>query len=283
MANSQAQELDEPATAAPDLDSESSGAIDFDAASFDQDQAVPLFMRLLRNPSSIVEESARAWTNPRMPEFLEMLLTLLKGQSMGPGDGWYHDGQTRFGWNWLAARHDLNQDGSITREEFLTTPELFDLLDRNLDDLLEPSDLNWADGAARQADSLTSLWFTPMDGNSNGRISREEWDQLYTRLTAGKDYLSPLDLKRFLQKPPPPAPRPQQVPAEGEDSSRRGPSMLTLFKALFEGEIGSWQEGPGIGDDAPDFELEMERGEDRVRLSDFRGKKPVVLIFGSFT
>lgn len=37
------------------------------------------------------------------------------------------------------------------------------------------------------------------------------------------------------------------------------------------------------GDAAPEFDLPRERGEGTVRLSDFRGKKPVVLVFGSYT
>ena len=40
---------------------------------------------------------------------------------------------------------------------------------------------------------------------------------------------------------------------------------------------------PRAGDIAPDFELCDSHGENPLRLSDFRGKKPVALIFGSFT
>ena len=40
---------------------------------------------------------------------------------------------------------------------------------------------------------------------------------------------------------------------------------------------------PKAGDAAPDFELEDVTGENPVRLSDFRGQRPVALIFGSFT
>ena len=40
---------------------------------------------------------------------------------------------------------------------------------------------------------------------------------------------------------------------------------------------------PKPGDLAPDFELADIDGEHRVRLSDFRGRKPVALVFGSFT
>ena len=34
-----------------------------------------------------------------------------------------------------------------------------------------------------------------------------------------------------------------------------------------------------IGDMAPDFELPSHRGDENVRLSSFRGKKNVVLVF----
>lgn len=34
-----------------------------------------------------------------------------------------------------------------------------------------------------------------------------------------------------------------------------------------------------VGDMAPDFELPEHRSDDKVRLSDFRGKKNVVLVF----
>lgn len=38
-----------------------------------------------------------------------------------------------------------------------------------------------------------------------------------------------------------------------------------------------------VGDSAPDFALKMAGGSESVRLSSFRGHKPVVLIFGSHT
>jgi hypothetical protein len=38
-----------------------------------------------------------------------------------------------------------------------------------------------------------------------------------------------------------------------------------------------------VGDTAPDFSLEAYDRKSRIRLSDFRGKKPVVLVFGSYT
>lgn len=43
------------------------------------------------------------------------------------------------------------------------------------------------------------------------------------------------------------------------------------------------QQAPKAGDLAPDFTLSDSTGTEAVTLSDFRGKKPVALIFGSFT
>ena len=40
---------------------------------------------------------------------------------------------------------------------------------------------------------------------------------------------------------------------------------------------------PKAGDPAPDFELRDFNGEHSALLSDFQGKVPVVLVFGSFT
>jgi len=40
---------------------------------------------------------------------------------------------------------------------------------------------------------------------------------------------------------------------------------------------------PKVGEAAPDFELDLQDGNGRIRLSSFRGDRPVVLIFGSLT
>jgi hypothetical protein len=52
-------------------------------------------------------------------------------------------------------------------------------------------------------------------------------------------------------------------------------------------EAQAWQRryvalAPKAGDMAPDFELRDVKGEKPVRLSDFRGRKPVALVFGRF-
>ena len=52
--------------------------------------------------------------------------------------------------------------------------------------------------------------------------------------------------------------------------------------AAFEAEQPRGQT-PDVGAPAPDFELGTPDGARRTRLSSYRDKRPVVLIFGSFT
>lgn len=40
---------------------------------------------------------------------------------------------------------------------------------------------------------------------------------------------------------------------------------------------------PKVGDIAPLFTLEAQDGKSKTTLADFKGKKPVVLFFGSYT
>ena len=50
----------------------------------------------------------------------------------------------------------------------------------------------------------------------------------------------------------------------------------TMWLSAREGDLN-------VGDEAPDFSLERYDKRSRVRLSDFRDQKPVVLVFGSYT
>ena len=60
-----------------------------------------------------------------------------------------------------------------------------------------------------------------------------------------------------------------------------GPAFLVLpFETLWtNARSGSLKPG----DEAPDFDLQTVDKTARVKLSDFRGKRPVVLVFGSYT
>jgi hypothetical protein len=74
---------------------------------------------------------------------------------------------------------------------------------------------------------------------------------------------------------------------EREDNLALGVDLLVSATQSRNEELG-WQletdpAAPKVGDLAPDFELQDPEGQVRVRLSDFRGKRPVALVFGSYT
>jgi hypothetical protein len=62
-----------------------------------------------------------------------------------------------------------------------------------------------------------------------------------------------------------------------------------MFKTIkYRRQHKNWQEkydalAPKAGDFAPDFELRDVNGNNPFRLSGYTGKKPVALIFGSYT
>jgi hypothetical protein len=78
-------------------------------------------------------------------------------------------------------------------------------------------------------------------------------------------------------------PRPKGPPPEMKGPPPGMPDRRTLLKGLFGGEIGSPSTGPKVEQMAPDFTLRTPDGKRQIKLSSFRGNKPVVLIFGSFT
>jgi hypothetical protein len=97
--------------------------------------------------------------------------------------------------------------------------------------------------------------------------------ELFDRLDRNKDGVLRAD--DFDWSPPP---RPRRPPPPGAM-----PPRSTLLMGLLTGEIGSAWTGPKVGDLAPDFTLRTQDGQRQISLSEHRGKRPVVLIFGSFT
>jgi hypothetical protein len=201
-----------------------------------------------------------------------MLDAMIAGK-MGPAEGWFRPGRGRLDWKWLAGRFDRDRDGAVGRAEFRGPAAFFDRLDRDGDGTLTAADFDWSPQSPRaRQDAQIKPWFSQADRDSNGRISRAEWDRLFNRLAGERDHLTPEELRQLLF---PPA-------ARAARGGGRPPRDLMLAR-LFANELGSPYEGPRIGQPAPRFTLRTHDGVRTVALADCLGEKPVVLIFGSFT
>lgn len=209
----------------------------------------------------------------RRGEFLQMWDAIVSGGPIGPGTGWFKPGQSRYTWDRLKARADRNGDGRITPAEFNGSPALFAALDRDGDGAITADDLDWSDNSSylRQL-NVAQQFLRRADQDGNKKLSREEWALLFDEIAKGKSDLKADDLRKFLFPPPPPRPTGGGLP-----------SRDVLLLSLLTGELGSGAEGPKLDAPAPDFTLPTADGKSKVTLGDYRGKKPVVLIFGSFT
>jgi hypothetical protein len=223
---------------------------------------------------------AESW--PNRPEWLDMYTDILQGSQLGPNDGWFRRAvaQSRFGWDATRKRYDRDKDGKVARIEFPGSDVDFGRLDRDHDRALTPVDFDFSPHAL--AMSPGAMVFMRADRDSNGKVTREEFEALFKQLDGGgQDFLSLSDLQEALPMPPT---RPAlSGPAAAAAASRSGPSKETLIRGLFRQEIGSLQPGPALGESAPDFTLETNDAKGRVTLSKLIGPKPVVLVFGNFT
>jgi hypothetical protein len=213
---------------------------------------------------------------PDRPEWVDMLVDILQGSQLGPGDGWFRRAvaQTRFGWKDTRKQLDRDGDGKISRKEFPGPDADFARLDRDHDRVLTEADFDFSAHALTPSPGMMVFYRADRDGN--GKITREELDAFFKACdSGGQGFLSLSDLQEAFRMPTRPA------PAETRVSS--GPSKDTLVRGLFRQEIGSLQPGPALGDSAPDFTLKTYDGKSDVTLSKVVGHRPVVLVFGNFT
>lgn len=203
-------------------------------------------------------------------EVVELITALARGDGLEPGKGWFKGSQTRLDWQWLAGRFDADHDGAVTPSELPGLQGYFARLDRNRDGAVKADDFDWSDNSPYVREMAQArMLFRRADTSSNGRVTKQEWQEFFERAAAGKEYITPDDLRAMLFPP---------LPTLAEE----GPSPLVLFKGFLTGELGSILEGPGIGDYAPLFELRTHDGMESYSLAQFLGQ-PVVLVFGSFT
>jgi hypothetical protein len=215
-----------------------------------------------------------AYEGQRPPEAVRMLAAVLRGSQMGPGDGWFGPGESRYSWKWLVERCGVDPTkGGIARDSFSGTEGYFLRLDRNKDGSISRDDLDWSDrNPYLQASNMVGRMFRKLNTEANGRLTKEELLSFFDKAAGGKDHLSVDDFRDALLGG-----------MFGRSKPSDAPSPPVLIRGLFAGELGSMNEGPKLNERAPDFTLKTVDGKETVQLAKMVGPKPVVLIFGSFT
>ena len=115
------------------------------------------------------------------------------------------------------------------------------------------------------------------DKNKDGVLDRSEWPErlkeVFDRIDGDKDGKLRRDELNPIQD------RLARQFGEGKGKGGGRPGEVITPPARGERHEDKLKEG----DPAPDFSLPLADGKQEVKLSSFRGKKPVVLIFGSYT
>jgi Ca2+-binding EF-hand superfamily protein len=230
------------------------------------------------------EALERSW--PERPEWADMAAAILKDEPLDAGAGWFRRAERRHDWRWALDRFDADEDGDIERAELSCDGAAFDRLDRDRDGVLTAGDLGERMGDKRAPElasggplaGAAEPLFRRLDRDSNGRLSREEVLDLFVRADReGLGFVTAEELRDALSEPAPLRPKEPSPPAIW----MRSPWYW--LHMLFSRQLGSFREGPRLGDPAPDFRLPTRDGTAEIALSSSRGKRPVVLIFGSFT
>lgn len=220
-----------------------------------------------------LEELEAAYPDKTGPEGIRMYMAIMRGSRMQPGDGWFGPAQSSISWKEISEKYSFDPKAGWGREQFTGTPEWFDRLDRNRNGFITEEDLDWSDRHPWvQSAGVINRLYRKADSSSDGQLTREEWIALFDSMAQDKQSLTRTQLKEGW--------------LAGMSSSfdpSDEPSQEVLLKGLFAGEIGSLQEGPTVGEKAPDFTLKSADGQTTIHLADCLSSKPIVLCFGNFT
>ncbi|MAB79775.1 MAG: hypothetical protein CMJ89_10530 [Planctomycetes bacterium] len=221
-------------------------------------------------------------------------------------------------WNYFRTKYDADGDGSVGKSEYDRRESAFARLDRTGDGRLQAED--FAPPYSVRRSIVTEVLATRvMFGyfQENGDPKELTLDELFTSAESldsdGNEILDEFEFRsqaeqRFEKKPVDDIALmlgerdPWTVLVHGIDLDGDGTLSFSEFETFFEDvDNGDYTltlhsetqdgnnpnrvpvTGPRVGQVAPDFELCPPGGGKAVKLSSFAGRRPVALIFGSYT
>ncbi len=201
-------------------------------------------------------------------------------------------------WNLLRKNHDGDGDGVITKAEYPRGDVRFGNFDRDGDGKLTAADFP----ADAFVNGFNSSLVRMADGDRDGKVTTSEWETATKELDAdGDGVIAPTELAA---KMGPGAATKFDLFLLSFDQDQDGrfttADLAIAFRDLdvdgdgtLQGkETQRWQATgkrprgplPKIGDAAPEFDLpRADDDKKRIALANYRGERPVALIFGSYT
>lgn len=223
-------------------------------------------------------------------------------------------------WELLLGEHDKNGDGKIAKSEYGRGDVRFNRLDRDGDGFITQADTTGGGrgrgggrggGRGNETPTMTpekrtavmlgrllgadeevdrkgvDKWFLSLDGDQDGKLVQKE-------LTCVTSWWAKTAIKR-LDKDADKALSKNEIAkayaiADTDKSGTLSKSELAAPAARQRGGRNDRRGGrnnggkpPAVGQVAPDFTLKTLDGKAKHTLSSYKGKKPVALIFGSYT
>ena len=195
-------------------------------------------------------------------------------------------------WSVLAERYDKNGDGRITAEEYPRGKAKFVAYDADTDGVLTAADFEEVGGMdfgrMRLGRSIMAA-----DLDESGDVEAEEWKAWLDSLGADRDGVIPESEFKAPESGRRGGGRSASLDRDGDGKLELSDLELVyiLVDTNGDGDLDAhelsgrpYQVAAKVGRKAPDFELALAKDVERkVRLSSFAGKRPVALVFGSYT
>ncbi|HGY90364.1 MAG TPA: hypothetical protein ENK43_04230 [Planctomycetes bacterium] len=216
-------------------------------------------------------------------------------------------------WQKLSKQFDKDKDGKITMDELGRGKTSFERLDRNGDGVVTAKDFQRRGrrGMGMSPAEMKKMFVgMTLPGDKDGKITRQAWDEFVASCDADKNGVCTNDelkeagipsrrvrfMKRILDANDDGKIQKEEVAGifaelDKDKSGDLGKNEVTRFRnrrggRRRRGDRASRQ-GPKLpqeGEVAPDFDLPVLGDKSKtIKLSSFAGKKPVALIFGSYT